>query len=37
MKFNNTITNEVGEDSVKNFYQVVDRINKLIKNKEIFK
>ena len=37
MKFNKTITNEVGEDSVKNFYQVVDRINKLIKNKEIFK
>ena len=36
MKFNKTITNEVGEDSVKNFYQVVDRINKLIKNKEIF-
>lgn len=37
MKFNKTITNEVGEDSVQNFYKVVDRINKLIKNKEIFK
>ena len=37
MKFNKTITNEVGEDSVKNFYKVVDRVNKLIKNKEIFK
>ena len=37
MKFNKTITNEVGEDSVKNFYKVVDLINKLIKNKEIFK
>ena len=36
MTFNKTITNEVGEDSLKNFYKVVDRINKLIKNKEIF-
>ena len=36
MKFNKTITNEVGEDSLQNFYKVVDRINKLIKNKEIF-
>lgn len=36
MNFNKTITNEVGEDSIKNFYKVVDRINKLIKNKEIF-
>lgn len=36
MNFNKTITNEVGEDSLKNFYKVVDRINKLIKNKEIF-
>ena len=36
MTFNKTITNEVGENSVKNFYHVIDRINKLIKNKEIF-
>ena len=37
MKFNKIITNEVGEDSINNFYQVVDRINKLIKNKKVFK
>ena len=37
IKFNNTIKYEVGEDSIKNFYKVVDCINKLIKNKEIFK
>ena len=37
MKFNKTIKNEVGEDSIKSFYKVVDCINKLIKNKEIFK
>ena len=37
MKFNKTVTNEVGEDSIKNFYHVVDRINKLIKNKQVFK
>ena len=37
MKFNKTITNEVGDDSIKNFYHVVDRINKLIKNKQVFK
>ncbi len=36
MKFNKSITNEVGENSVKNFYHVIDRINKLIKNKKIF-
>ena len=36
MKFNRSITNEVGENSVKNFYHVIDRINKLIKNKKIF-
>ena len=37
MKFNKTIKDEVGEDSIKNFYLVVDRINKLIKNKQVFK
>ena len=37
MKFNKTIKDEVGEDSIKNFYQVVDLINKLIKNKQVFK
>ena len=36
MKFNKSITNEVGENSVKKFYHVIDRINKLIKNKKIF-
>ena len=36
MKFNKSITNEVGENSVKNFYNVIDLINKLIKNKKIF-
>ena len=34
--FNRSITNEVGENSVKNFYHVIDRINKLIKNNKIF-
>ena len=36
LKFNKVITNEVGEESVNNFYHVVDHINKLIKNKKIF-
>ena len=36
MKFNKTIMGDVGENSVKNFYHVIDRINKLIKNKKIF-
>ena len=36
MKFNKTIKNEVGEDSINNFFLVVDRINKLIKNKQVF-
>jgi len=36
LKFNKVITNEVGEESVNNFYNVVDHINKLIKSKKIF-
>ena len=36
LKFNKVITNEVGEESVNNFYHVVDHINKLIKSKKIF-
>ncbi len=37
IKFNKTIKKKVGKDAVSNFYLVIDEINTVIKNKEIFK
>ncbi len=37
IKFNKTIKRKVGKDAVRNFYFVIDEINTVIKNKEIFK
>jgi DNA-binding MarR family transcriptional regulator len=37
IKFNKIIKRKVGKDAVSNFYLVIDEINKVIKNKEIFK
>ena len=37
IKFNKTIKRKVGKDAVRNFYLVIDEINTVIKNKEIFK
>ena len=37
IKFNKTIKRKVGKDAISNLYMVIDEINKVIKNKEIFK
>ena len=36
MKFNKTIIGDLGEEAINNFLQVINQINKLIKNKKIF-
>ena len=36
MKFNNVIIKKIGKKNIDNFFNVMEEINKLIKNKEIF-
>jgi DNA-binding MarR family transcriptional regulator len=36
MKFNKTIIGDLGEEAINNFLNVINQINKLIKNKKIF-
>ena len=36
MKFNNALLNKIGKENLNNFFYVLDEINLLIKNKEIF-
>lgn len=36
LKFNQAIKDEIGEESLKNFYNTIEKINHLIKNKKIF-
>ena len=36
MKFNKTILDDLGQEAINNFFQVINQINKLIKNKKIF-
>ncbi len=36
MKFNKTIIGDLGEEAINNFFDVINQINKLIKNKKIF-
>ena len=36
MKFNKTIISNLGEEAINNFFNVINQINKLIKNKKIF-
>ena len=36
MKFNNALLNKIGKENLNNFFCVLDEINLLIKNKEIF-
>lgn len=36
LKFNQAIKDEIGEESLENFYNTIEKINHLIKNKKIF-
>ena len=36
MKFNKTIIGDLGEEAINNFFNVINQINKIIKNKKIF-
>lgn len=36
LKFNQAIKDDIGEESLENFYNTIEKINKLIKNKKIF-
>jgi len=34
LKFNQAVKNEIGDESLENFYNTIEKINKLIKNRE---
>lgn len=36
LKFNQVIKNEIGEDSLENFYNTIEKINDIISSKKIF-
>ena len=36
LKFNQAIKDEIGEESLENFHNTIEKINHLIKNKKIF-
>ena len=36
MKFNNKVINEIGEKSLNNFHFVIEKINKIVEEKNIF-